>query len=156
VVNRRSNRDHVLECARRLPGDAIAVEFRNRTWFDAGNGERTVAFERDSGLANVIVDEPQGFSSSIPTVWEVTTPELAVVRLHGRNRDTWEKKGLATAAERFDYRYSTSEMKALAGPIAELGERAGTVHVLFNNCYRDHAQANAAELAEILGARAAP
>ena len=103
----------------------------------------------------MIVDEPQGFSSSIPAVWEVTTPELAVVRLHGRNRDTWEKKGLATAAERFDYRYSTAEMKALAAPIAELSERAGTVHVLFNNCHRDHAQANAAELAEILGARAA-
>ena len=155
VVNRRSNREHVLECERRLPGDAIAVEFRNRTWFDAGNGERTLAFERESGLANVIVDEPQGFSSSIPAVWEATTPELAVVRLHGRNRDTWEKKGLATAAERFDYRYSTAEMKSLAEPIAELSDRAGTVHVLFNNCYRDHAQANAAELAEILGARAA-
>jgi uncharacterized protein YecE (DUF72 family) len=83
----------------------------------------------------------------------VTTPSLAVVRLHGRNRETWEKKGLATAAERFDYRYSSAEMKSLASPIAELGGRAATVHVLFNNCYRDHAQANAAELAEMLADR---
>jgi uncharacterized protein YecE (DUF72 family) len=150
VMSRRSNLEHVLECARRLPGDAIAVEFRNKTWFDPDHAERTLAFEREHGLANVIVDEPQGFTSSIPAVWEVTTPSLAVVRLHGRNRDTWEKKGLATAAERFDYRYSSGEMKTLAGPIAELGGRARTVHVLFNNCYRDHAQANAAELAEML------
>jgi uncharacterized protein YecE (DUF72 family) len=151
VMSRRSNRDHVLECARRLPGDAIAVEFRNRTWFDDGNAERTLAFEREHGLANVVVDEPQGFSSSIPTIWEVTTPALALVRLHGRNRGTWDKKGLSTAAERFDYRYSTAEMKSLAKPIAELAGKAGTVHVLFNNCHRDHAQANAAELATMLG-----
>jgi uncharacterized protein YecE (DUF72 family) len=150
VMSRRSNRDHVLECARRLPGDAIAVEFRNRTWFDAGNAERTLAFEREHRLANVIVDEPQGFSSSIPPVWEVTLPDLAIVRLHGRNRETWEKKGLATAAERFDYRYSTAELESLAGPIAGVAGRAATIHVLFNNCYRDHAQANAAELAAII------
>lgn len=153
VMNRRSNREHVLECARRLPGDAIAVEFRNRTWFDAGNGEKTIAFEREHGLANVIVDEPQGFASSIPAVWEVTTPALAVVRLHGRNQATWEKKRLATAAERFDYRYSKAEMKSLAGPIGDLAGRADAVHVLFNNCHRDHAQANAAELAEMLSER---
>ena len=150
VMNKRSNREHLLECQRRLPGDAIAVEFRNRTWFDAGNGEKTLAFEREHGLANVIVDEPQGFTSSIPTVWEVTTPDLAVVRLHGRNGEMWEKKGLSTAAERFDYRYSKAEMKALAAPIAELADQASTVHVLFNNCHRDHAQANAAELASML------
>jgi len=150
VMSRRSNRDHVIECARRLPGDAIAVEFRNHTWFEEHDASRTLSFEREHRLVNVIVDEPQGFSSSIPPVWEVTRPDLAIVRLHGRNRDTWEKKGLATAAERFDYRYSSAEMKALAAPVAELGRRAGTVHVLFNNCYRDHAQANAAELAAML------
>jgi uncharacterized protein YecE (DUF72 family) len=147
----RDNREHVLECARHLPGDAIAVEFRNLTWFSERNAARTLDFEREHGLANVVVDEPQGFSSSIPSVWEVTQPTLAVVRLHGRNRETWEKKGLATAAERFDYRYSTQEIEALAKPIRELAGRARTVHVLFNNCYRDHAQANAAALAEMLG-----
>jgi len=86
----------------------------------------------------------------------VTTPALAVVRLHGRNRETWEKKGLATAAERFDYRYSKAEMTSLAGPIVELADQAGTVHVLFNNCHRDHAQANALELAEMLSDKAKP
>jgi uncharacterized protein YecE (DUF72 family) len=143
-------REHVLDCARHLQSDAIAVEFRNRTWFSERNTERTLAFEREHGLANVVVDEPQGFSSSIPSVWEVTRPDLAIVRLHGRNRETWEKKGLATAAERFDYRYSTTELESLARPVRELAGRAATVHVLFNNCYRDHAQANAAALAAML------
>lgn len=61
-----------------------------------------LVFERENGLAHVVVDEPQGFASSIPAVWEVTSPDVAVVRLHGRNRETWVKKGL-TAAERFNY-----------------------------------------------------
>jgi hypothetical protein len=29
----------------------------------------------------VVVDEPQGFSSSIPTVWDVTCPALAIFEL---------------------------------------------------------------------------
>jgi hypothetical protein len=41
---------------------------------------------------HVVVDEPQGFNSSIPSIWEVTTPQLAIARFHGRNRETWEKK----------------------------------------------------------------
>ena len=62
MISRRSNRDHMLECARRLPGDAIAVEFRNRTWFDSEHTARARSgFEREHGLANVVVDEPQGF-----------------------------------------------------------------------------------------------
>jgi uncharacterized protein YecE (DUF72 family) len=56
-------------------------------------------------MANMVVDEPQGFPSSIPTVWEVTSPEVAVVRLHGRNGTNWNRKGI-TSAERFNYLYS--------------------------------------------------
>jgi len=75
----------------------LAVEFRNKSWFGQRTRERTLAFERDHGMAHVVVDEPQGFSSSVPHVWEVTSPVLALVRLHGRNRETWAKKGLASA-----------------------------------------------------------
>jgi uncharacterized protein YecE (DUF72 family) len=35
-----------------------------------------------------VLDEPQGFPSSVPAVWEATSPDLAIVRLHGRNRAT--------------------------------------------------------------------
>jgi len=43
-----------------------------------------------------LVDEPQGFSSSVPPVVAVTAP-LVMLRFHGRNRETWEKKGISTA-----------------------------------------------------------
>ena len=51
----------------------------------------------------MVVDEPQGFASSIPWVGEVTAPSLVMVRLHGRNANTWEGKGLASSGERFSY-----------------------------------------------------
>jgi uncharacterized protein YecE (DUF72 family) len=148
-VYRRSNIDHILQCAQRLDGYQIAVEFRNISWLGDKHREDVLAFEKENGLAHVVVDEPQGFSSSIPAVWEVTCPEVVAVRLHGRNRATWEKKGL-TAAERFNYLYSEGELRGFAGPVRKLAARARRVHVLFNNCYRNNAQRNALELQRLI------
>jgi uncharacterized protein YecE (DUF72 family) len=89
---------HLQECADRLDEFKLAVEFRNKYWLSDKNRRRTLAFLRENGLAHVIVDEPQGFRSSVPPIWEVTDPALAVVRLHGRNAETWEKKGLPSAS----------------------------------------------------------
>jgi uncharacterized protein YecE (DUF72 family) len=108
------------------------------------------AFEREHDLAHVVVDEPQGFASSIPALWEVTSPEVAVVRLHGRNRETWEKKGLVSSAERFNYLYSGQELEALAQPVERLAAKAAQVHVLFNNNFGHYAQKNAAEFRQLL------
>jgi uncharacterized protein YecE (DUF72 family) len=95
---------HIDECLERMEGYRLAVEFRHPMWFDKGR-DRTLAFERERGVVNVIVDEPQGLKTSVPAVWEVTCPDLAMIRLHGRNHGTWERKGLKVASERFDYWY---------------------------------------------------
>jgi len=50
----------------------------------------------------------------VPAVWEVTSPELAIVRLHGRNVDTWAKKSLTTSSQRFNYDYSEAELAEIA------------------------------------------
>ncbi len=71
------------------------------------------------------------------------------MRLHGRNRETWVKKGL-TAAERFNYLYRESELQEFVTPIETLSSRAARVHVLFNNCYRDCAQRNASDLRRLI------
>jgi uncharacterized protein YecE (DUF72 family) len=146
----RERLEHIAHCAAMLEGVQVAVEFRNKSWFGEKTRERTLAFEREHGLAHVVVDEPQGFASSVPQVWEVTSPELALLRLHGRNRDTWEKKGLPSAAERFDYLYSAQELEELVGPVGELAAGARRVHVLFNNCHGDKAQRNAAQFRRLL------
>jgi uncharacterized protein YecE (DUF72 family) len=80
----------------------MAVEFRNASWWNDRNRDSTLAFEREHSLVNVVVDGPQGFPSSVPAVWEATAPDLAIVRRHGRNAKTWEKKGLRNSRERFN------------------------------------------------------
>ena len=127
---------HIEECTERMQGFRLAVEFRNETWFYERNRDRTFAFERENGIAHVVVDEPQGFKSSIPAVWEVTNPEVAVLRLHGRNRNTWEKRGLAAASDRFNYLYNEEELAELAAPIKSISKKAQTVHVLLNRTTR--------------------
>jgi len=77
-----------------LAGFRLAIEFRNKSWFEGErHAARTLAFERDNGLVNVVVDEPQGIANTIPPVWEVTDPALSIVRLHGRNPRRLEQDG---------------------------------------------------------------
>ena len=110
---------HIAECVERMNGYRLAVEFRNETWFYERTRERTLAFEREHGIAHVVVDEPAGFASSIPSVWEVTSPEVAIVRLHGRNRDTWDKRGLSSASERFNLPGGGARRTRLADQVAQ-------------------------------------
>jgi uncharacterized protein YecE (DUF72 family) len=96
-----------------------------------------LAFERDHRLTHVVVDEPQGFSSSIPAIWEVTDPALAIFRLHGRNAQTWDKKGLMASSERFDYEYHEAELREFVPSVLRLARQAERVHVVFNNNLKD-------------------
>lgn len=143
------NKAEILHARELLPDDTLAVEFRNHTWMEERNQKETLAFLRENGLSYVSVDEPQGFPSSIPPVAAVTAP-LAIVRFHGRNAENWKKPGL-TAAERFDYSYSKSELEEWLPKIRRLEEEADEVHLLMNNCYGDKAVNNAADLGALLG-----
>ena len=134
-------RQYILSCQARLPQYRVAIEFRHGSWLNENNRESTLALLREGNLPFVSVDEPQAFKSSAPPVVEATS-DIAVVRFHGRNRETWEKKGL-TAAQRFNYLYSEDELRPWAGSIRELSSRTKAVHVLFNNCYGDKAVVNA-------------
>jgi len=147
----RANKEVILRARERLPDDRLAVEFRNATWLSDRNQEETLAFLRQHGLTYVAVDEPQGFPSSIPPVHAVTSEDLAIVRFHGRNGETWKKAGLS-AAERFNYRYSPAELREWVPKIDELATEAKDVHLLMNNCYGDKAVKNAEELGTMLDA----
>jgi uncharacterized protein YecE (DUF72 family) len=127
-----------------------AVEFRQRAWLDDGHRESTLAFLEERELAYVCVDEPQGFRSSVPPV-AAATAEVAVVRFHGRNADTWTKRGI-TAAERFAYDYTDHpEVLAEWAPrVAALHDDGRPVHALMNNCYQDYAVRSGRALAQLL------
>jgi len=145
----KENKAEIVRARELLPDDRLAVEFRNATWMSERNREETLRFLDEHGLTYVVVDEPQGFPSSIPPIAAVTNDDLAIVRFHGRNAENWKKPGL-TAAERFDYSYKTKELEEWLPKIRELAEQAREVQLLMNNCYGDKAVNNAAQLATLL------
>ncbi|KAH0437398.1 hypothetical protein KCU90_g3878, partial [Aureobasidium melanogenum] len=144
------NRTHIEHCAERMAGYTVAVEFRNASWFDERHTASTLAFEREHGFVNVVVDEPNTTANSIPSIWEVTNDRLAVVRLHGRNHETWNVKGTTAASDRFNYDYSDDELAGLAAQIRSLAALVAQVHVVLNNNFEDQGQRNARTLMEML------
>jgi len=142
----RANKEYIVACAERVAPRRVCIEFRNRTWMTPENQDETLGFLRSNRLPYVCVDMPQGHRDSIPPVAAATDPDLAVVRLHGHS-DKWTSKDIH---ERFGYRYSERELSEWAPKVRALAEDAATTHVLFNNCYRDYAQTNARQLADLL------
>lgn len=139
----------ILEAKARLQGLTCAVEFRNHRWFTPHTTERTLQFLSDNGLPYVVVDEPQGLDSSVPPVVDATSPELAVIRMHGRRSDLWERQGVSTV-ERYRYLYDSHELTEWVPRIQSLAGKATAVHVVFNNCYANYGTTNALEMQALL------
>ena len=143
-----STRELIAEARLQLPDFRLAVEFRNHRWLDGDECERTLGFLEDLDLAFVCVDEPQGYDSSMPPVVAATS-DLAIVRFHGRNNEMWERRDISPSM-RFRYRYTDDELREWVPKVNELADSGREVHLLMNNCYRDQAVDNAAQLAKLL------
>jgi uncharacterized protein YecE (DUF72 family) len=147
-VPRRDNRVEVEKIRERLPGYLICIEFRSPLWLaEDRDRERTLRMLEEQKLVFVGVDAPE--VSGLPRIMAVTNPELFVVRFHGRSDQTWAGTS-RSAAERFRYLYSASELEEFVRPIVEHSSEARETHLLMNNCYRDYAVRNAAQLRELL------
>jgi uncharacterized protein YecE (DUF72 family) len=140
---------HVRHCVEKMQGHDVAVEFRNKTWFDEEHIDKTLDFERELGVVHTIVDSPQGFANCVPCVWEATSPKLALLRLHGRNNATWNSRGPASSS-RFDYWYSRDELEAMVPEIRHIASKVKSLHVLFNTNLQDQGQVNARLMRSIL------
>jgi uncharacterized protein YecE (DUF72 family) len=144
------NKDYLAESAARLAGTPGAVELRNRYWYGGADGsgkatQWTLDMLRDLGLTYVMVDGPPGLESSVPPVAAVTTPALAMVRLHGRRAATWEAAKVPTV-ERYRYLYSPEELETWVPRIDEASAQARRTTVFLNNCYGNYGTTNAREL----------
>ena len=146
--------DYITICKERLPQYHVAVEFRNNVWLSEKNRAMTLDLLTRNDLPFVCVDEPQGFKSSVPPLAEVTS-DIGLVRFHGRNTETWEKKGIGPA-ERFNYLYTEEELTPWASKITELAKQTRELHILFNNCHEDKAVINARQICFMLGLQTRP
>ncbi|MEX2179099.1 MAG: DUF72 domain-containing protein [Gemmatimonadaceae bacterium] len=149
VTPSRASAALVENARQRLEGWRAAVEFRNRAWFDERTRGHTLDLLRRNELAHVCVDAPPGFESSVPSVAEVTSPALAIVRFHGRNTDTWEAK-VAQVSQRFRYLYDETQLAGWLPMIRAISEQAEEVHLVFNNCYGNYGTTNALEMTNLL------
>lgn len=130
----------------------VAVEFRSPSWFETpGMTADVMAYLQSLKLTNVTTDEPHNLNDGIPLVETVTTPELAVVRLHGRNAQGWFNQGTDWRKIRTLYRYSEAELQDIAALVKRVAQHAQQVCVIFNNNSAKDAAPNALRLQKILG-----
>jgi uncharacterized protein YecE (DUF72 family) len=147
-VPRRENRREVASLRERLQDYRVCVEFRSPMWLaEPRDRERTLGMLEEHGLVFVGVDAPD--VSGLPRLLAVTNDELLVMRFHGRADSTWNDTS-RSAAERFRYLYSKQELAELARAVGDTATEAREAHLLMNNCYRDYAVRNAAELRDLL------
>lgn len=135
----------------RLRNYAVAVEFRNRNWATGEQLGLTLDFLREHRASFVNVDAPEAehFTIMPPELSEVTNPEIAYLRLHGRDAKAYTTG--KTVAARFNYDYTDTELDEVAKRGRKLAKEAQDVHVVFNNNALDYAPRAAARLRKALG-----
>jgi uncharacterized protein YecE (DUF72 family) len=142
------NREKLAESLRTFREYPIVVELRHRSWSDAAAETRSLLESRRASLA--LIDEPQ-FESSIRQERNVAGDTL-YFRAHGRNAAKWWTHG--ESWERYDYCYSSDEIKTLAERVRaalNASPQVKTVKVYFNNHARAGAAVNALMLLHELG-----
>jgi uncharacterized protein YecE (DUF72 family) len=134
-----------------LNGYPLAIEFRNRNWVVGAQLESTINFVRKHRAIFVNVDAPasEHFTVMRSDVDEVTNPNVAYLRLHGRDAKAYVSG--KTVAARFDYDYKENEIAEVAQRSRKLGKEARDVHVIFNNNNLDYAPRAGLRLRKALG-----
>jgi len=129
----------------------LAIEFRNRNWAIGDQLQSTIDFVRKHGAIFVNVDAPasEHFTVMRSDVDEVTNPNVAYLRLHGRNAKAYITG--KTVAARFDYDYNDKEIAEVAKRSRKLAREARDVHAIFNNNNLDYAPRAALRLRKALG-----
>jgi uncharacterized protein YecE (DUF72 family) len=144
-VIKRSNKDYLVEVAKRCAPHRAVIELRHESWFKGDSQTETLEFLRKHNLPFVAVDMPQGHKSSVPPVLEATS-DLAVMRFHGHS-DKWTSKNIY---EKFGYDYPEQELAQWVPKLEKLSQQAAQLHVLMNNCRDDFAQRNGSQLRKLL------
>ena len=123
----------------------LAVEVRHATW----NDPEVFALLRDHHAAFCNIDQPVIGRSLEPS--EETTSPIGYVRLHGRRYDTWFSDDPETPShERYNFLYSTEELKPWTQRIRKVAESTAKTFVITNNHYLGKGVVNALELISML------
>jgi uncharacterized protein YecE (DUF72 family) len=153
-LRNRSNYDYILGCRELMRGLPVAVEFRHGSWLTPESRDSVFQFLKENDLTYITADEPYyGTLATVPFTPQTTT-DIAYFRFHGRNRETWLKKGVETSL-RYSYQYSDEELKSFVPPIQSAGKKTKVTYAMFNNCHRGFAMRNALSLKELTAGKVA-
>jgi uncharacterized protein YecE (DUF72 family) len=142
-----ATRAELIAAREALPDYRLSVEFASEKWVAPDELDATVELFEDQDLALVAVDAP-----TLPAV-VAATGDVGIIRLHGRDHPPWGPRP-HRPTWRTPYRYPVEELAEWVPRIVDLATTTPEVHVLLNNCHRDDAVVNAAELAALLAAAA--
>jgi uncharacterized protein YecE (DUF72 family) len=146
---RLSSLDYIVNCASLMEGLPIGVEFRHGSWLTADKQNTVFKFLQEHQITYIGADEPQyGNLATVPFIPRVTT-DIAYYRFHGRNKENWLKKGIATTL-RYAYLYGDDELKKFVPALRESDKRSKVTYAMFNNCHGGFAIKNALRIREIL------
>lgn len=145
----RESADKLGEAREHLGDCPASVELRHREWLTDRIAPRTFQLLRALSFSYVAVDAPPGMESSMPPTMQVTNPDLAIIRLHGRRVSTWEAKN-DVVTERYRYLYDRTQLEAWQPIIERAVDEAMRVHLTFNNNHANYATTNAVEMHELL------
>ena len=128
----------------------VAVELRNRNWAEGEHLQQMLEFFRSHRAALVSVDAPaeKHFMIMPPDLDEITNPEFAYLRLHGRDAHAYTTG--KTVAARFNYDYTDEEIDEIAARSKKLAQKAPAAHIVFNNNTHDYAPHAALRLRKAL------
>src|SRR5256886_8495200 len=140
--------EHLIEMLRDYP---LAIEFRNRNWVIGDQFSETVKFLERQRAIFVNIDAPaaEHFTIMPSNLDETTNPDLAYLRLHGRNTRAYLTG--KTVAARFDYDYPDGELAEVAERSKKLARATRELHVIFNNNNLDYAPRAGVRLRVALG-----
>jgi uncharacterized protein YecE (DUF72 family) len=147
--NTEENREWLRDLAKAFHDYRRVVEVRHISWNAPDFYAELVA----SRMGIVNVDQPM-FRNSLPPSARATSA-VGYVRVHGRNYKDWFRK-TAGRDERYDYLYSSSELKPWAERTKALAQEPSVtdVYVVNNNHFAGQAVTNALMLeAEVTGER---
>jgi uncharacterized protein YecE (DUF72 family) len=135
------NRIYLGELCSALRAFPLVVEFRNEAWYQ----QRVFDELSKRKVTLAMIDRPD--LPGLPPETQILTTDTAYYRLHGRNSDQWWN---GNATSRYDYDYSTQELKERARALIAVSKKAEKVFVVFNNRAKGNAVKNARALVGLI------
>ncbi len=149
LIYKPDHLDTILKYKGMIGRNRMAVEFRHGSWYASDVREKVFHSLRKNQIIHVGADEPQfGNQVTVPFVPQ-TTADIAYYRLHGRNKENWQKRGVATSL-RYAYLYSEEELKEFIPHVQISSKLAKVTYVMFNNCHGGFATRNAERMKELI------